>query len=88
VCHARAAALGPLQKLNHFVEMTLICRKASAATVLNRNLRFHPEAYSFFPVSWTLPKQLGDLSRLMQGPNPPVLIVKPSKGSQGIAMHA
>ena len=31
--HERVAALGPLQKLNHFVDMILICRKARVACV-------------------------------------------------------
>ena len=83
VSHARASALGPLQKLNHFVDMTLICRKASAASVLNRNLRFSAQAFDFFPASWTLPKDQAELTRLMKAHKPPVLIVKPSKGSQG-----
>jgi hypothetical protein len=83
VSHARACALGPLQKLNHFVGMTLICRKASAASVLNRNLRFSAQAFDFFPASWTLPKDQAELTRLMKAHKPPVLIVKPSKGSQG-----
>lgn len=83
VSHARASALGPLQKLNHFVGMTLICRKASAASVLNRNLRFSAQAFDFFPASWTLPKDQAELTRLMKAHKPPVLIVKPSKGSQG-----
>ena len=82
VNHARVSALGPLQKLNHFVDMTLICRKASAATVLNRQ-RYFSEHFAFFPRSWTLPRDLPALTVAMQRPHPPVVIIKPAKGSQG-----
>ena len=44
--HERVAALGPLQKLNHFVDMILICRKARVACV--SVVRFLPFVEVFF----------------------------------------
>ena len=83
VNHERAKSLSPLQKLNHFVDMTMICRKATSAALLNRNARYSPLEFAFHPRSWQLPKDLADLTRVMRSPSPPVLIVKPNKGSQG-----
>ena len=83
VNHERVSALGPLQKLNHFVDMTVICRKASAAAVLNSNARHSPHKFEFYPRSWTLPKDAAALTRLMKSADRPVLIFKPNKGSQG-----
>lgn len=81
--HERAAALSLLQRVNHFVDMTLICRKASAAALLNRNARYSPLEFSFVPRSWQLPKDLAALTKAMKSASPPVIIVKPDKGSQG-----
>ena len=83
VNHERVAGLGPTQRLNHFVDMTFICRKATSAGLLNRNARASPSEYCFVPRSWALPRDLASLTRIMKSPHPPHLIVKPNKGSQG-----
>lgn len=87
VSHERVRDLGPLQKLNHFPDMTSICHKASSAEILKRMRRFFPREYQFFPQSWTLPRDLGLLHKFLsappeQGAPPPTVIVKPNKGCQ------
>jgi hypothetical protein len=87
VSHERVRDLGPLQKLNHFPDMTSICHKASSAEILKRMSRFFPREYQFFPQSWTLPRDLGLLHKFLssppeQGKPPPTVIVKPNKGCQ------
>ena len=83
--HARAAALLPMQKINHFVGMTLICRKGPAAALLNRAAAQAPLEYRFFPRSWTLPRDFAVLYREMHSlvRDGIVLIMKPNAGSQG-----
>ena len=49
VNHQRVSNLGTLQKLNHFLDMTRICRKAQAAALLNRNAWYSPKEFSFVP---------------------------------------
>ena len=83
VNHERVAALGPLQKLNHFVDMILICRKAQAAMLLNHCAMYSPKEFAFHPRSWSLPRDLVSLTRAMKSDRPPVVILKPNKGSQG-----
>jgi hypothetical protein len=54
VSHQRVAALLPLQKVNHFADMTTLCNKATCASVLKRVSRSFPLEYNFYPRSWKL----------------------------------
>ena len=85
VSHQRVAALLPLQKVNHFADMTTLCNKATCAGVLKRVSRSFPLEYNFYPRSWKLPKEAAALRKLMLSPEAPrVLIVKPNRGCQGV----
>lgn len=85
VSHQRVAALLPLQKVNHFADMTTLCNKATCASVLKRVSRSFPLEYNFYPRSWKLPKEAAALRKLMLSPEAPrVLIVKPNRGCQGV----
>jgi hypothetical protein len=85
VSHQRVSALGPLQKLNHFPDMTTLCNKATCASVLKRVSRSFPQEYCFYPRSWQLPKETVALRKrqLKADERPKVLIVKPNRGCQG-----
>ena len=85
VSHQRVAALRPLQKLNHFADMTSVCNKATCASVIKRVSRQFPHEYRFYPRSWQLPKEAAALRKLMlAGEAPSALIVKPNRGCQGV----
>ena len=81
VSHARVKALCPMQRLNHFPDMTSLCNKSTGAGVLKRVGKYFPLEYRFFPRSWQLPKERTELHKLEKLP---VLIVKPNKGCQGV----
>ena len=91
VNHERVRDLGPLQKLNHFPDMTSLCHKASSADILRRMSRLFPREYHFFPKSWTLPRDLRLLHEHLSatpepGKPPPMVIIKPNKGCQGASI--
>lgn len=65
VSSQRVRALLPLQRLNHFAEMTGICHKATAAGILKRMLKVFATEYRFFPASWQLPKEVAAVHRHM-----------------------
>lgn len=89
--HQRVKALSPLQKLNHFADMTSVCNKATCASVFKRVSRSFPLEYRFYPRSWQLPKEAAALRKLMMNGDestdvapPTALIVKPNRGCQGV----
>ncbi|KAL1523589.1 hypothetical protein AB1Y20_018525 [Prymnesium parvum] len=91
VSHDRVRELGPLQKLNHFPDMTVLCHKASSADILKRMRRYFPREYHFFPKSWSLPRDLGPLHKHLSAPvapgaPAPTVILKPNKGCQGASI--
>ena len=86
VNHARVKALQPLQRINHFADMTCICNKAQSALVLRSLLKYFQSEYHFFPQSWSLPKETSQVvSHLQPAEGNPrnALILKPSRGCQG-----
>lgn len=74
----------PLQKTNHFPGMYEICRKDRLGRNLNRLKRLFPGEYTFFPETFDLPTEQGDLvaySRRRR--NNVTFIIKPESGCQG-----
>ena len=66
VNHMRVRALQPLQRINHFADMTRLCNKAESALVLRAMLKYFHTEYHFFPQSWSLPKETTALHTHMQ----------------------
>ena len=84
VSHQRVKALQPLQRLNHFPDMTRLCHKAEGASILKGMLRYFYAEYHFFPNSWQLPKETAQLHAHLAGQaGATALIFKPNKGCQG-----
>ena len=83
VSHSRVKALTPLQRINHFPDMTRICHKAESAIVLKSLSRYFAAEYHFFPQSWSLPKETAALHAFMAD-HPTALILKPNRGCQGV----
>ena len=91
VSHPRVKALTPLQRINHFPDMTKICHKAEGAAVLKSLHRYFSSEFNFFPQSWSLPKETTPLMQRMQQQQaggdqaapPAAFILKPNTGCQG-----
>lgn len=89
----KVAMLKPYQKLNHFPSMLEICRKSALSKHMAKMASRLPHEYSFYPLSFMLPKQLDDLLAVLrknklkmdQGDlqNVQTFILKPSSGAQG-----
>lgn len=71
------------QKINHFPGMLEICRKDLLARNLNRMLRLFPKDYNFFPKTWCLPADLGEVLAYSRMRKNKTFILKPDAGSQG-----
>lgn len=71
------------QKINHFPGMLEICRKDLLARNLNRMLRLFPKDYNFFPKTWCLPADLGEVLSYGRLRKNKTFILKPDAGSQG-----
>lgn len=71
------------QKINHFPGMLEICRKDLLARNLNRMLRLFPKDYNFFPKTWCLPADLGEVLSYSRLRKNKTFILKPDAGSQG-----
>ncbi|XP_034239895.1 tubulin polyglutamylase TTLL13-like [Thrips palmi] len=75
------------QKINHFPGMAEICRKDLLARNLNRMLRLFPKDYNFFPKTWCLPADLGDLNSYARTRRNRTYILKPDTGCQGKGIY-
>ncbi|XP_052121686.1 tubulin polyglutamylase ttll6-like isoform X2 [Frankliniella occidentalis] len=75
------------QKINHFPGMAEICRKDLLARNLNRMLRLFPKDYNFFPKTWCLPADLGDLNTYARTRRNRTYILKPDTGCQGKGIY-
>ncbi|XP_067570417.1 tubulin polyglutamylase TTLL6 isoform X1 [Pseudorca crassidens] len=73
----------PLQKINHFPGMTEICRKDLLARNMSRMLKIFPKDFHFFPRTWCLPADWGDLQNYSRSRKNKVYICKPDSGCQG-----
>jgi hypothetical protein len=72
------------QRVNHFPSMTLICRKVLLSHQLTRMASLFPDAYNFFPLSFSCRSDVSAIlayARAMQ--NKKTFILKPNAGCQG-----
>ncbi|KAJ3146996.1 Tubulin polyglutamylase ttll6 [Geranomyces michiganensis] len=81
----RVLAMKPYTFINHFPGMHEICRKDCLARNLGRLSRSFPKDGNFFPRTWVLPLEWGDLKAAHQAASRrhPCYIVKPDHGCQG-----
>ncbi|KAJ3146151.1 Tubulin polyglutamylase ttll6 [Geranomyces variabilis] len=81
----RVLAMKPYTFINHFPGMHEICRKDCLARNLGRLSRSFPKDGNFFPRTWILPLEWGDLKASHQAASRrrPCYIVKPDHGCQG-----
>nr|CAD7423805.1 unnamed protein product [Timema monikensis] len=79
----KAKDMKRFQKINHFPGMSEICRKDLLARNLNRMLKIFPKDYNFFPKTWCLPADFGDLLAYARNRKNRTYICKPDTGSQG-----
>ncbi|XP_054988764.1 tubulin polyglutamylase TTLL6 [Sorex araneus] len=71
------------QKINHFPGMNEICRKDLLARNMNRMLKMFPKDFHFFPRTWCLPVDWGDLQNYSRSRKSKTYICKPDSGCQG-----
>lgn len=71
------------QRINHFPGMYLISRKNYLAFNLGKLKKIFPENYNFFPRTWVVPCDMGDLKAFMQSKKNAYIIVKPEASCQG-----
>nr|CAD7590355.1 unnamed protein product [Timema genevievae] len=79
----KAKDMKRFQKINHFPGMSEICRKDLLARNLNRMLKIFPKDYNFFPKTWCLPADFGDLLAYARNRKNRTYICKPDTGCQG-----
>ncbi|XP_077020778.1 tubulin polyglutamylase TTLL6 isoform X5 [Tamandua tetradactyla] len=70
-------------KINHFPGMSEICRKDLLARNMNRLLKMFPKDFHFFPRTWCLPADWGDLQSYSRSRKNKTYICKPDSGCQG-----
>ena len=75
------------QRINHFPSMTEICRKDLLSRNLTRMLKHYPKEYAFFPRTWVLPADQGDLLTYMRTKKRAAFICKPHQGCQGKGIY-
>ncbi|XP_026566551.1 tubulin polyglutamylase TTLL6 [Pseudonaja textilis] len=71
------------QKINHFPGMTEICRKDLLARNMSRMLKLFPKEFNFFPKTWCLPADYGELQAFGRSKKHKTYICKPDSGCQG-----
>ncbi|KAM6451327.1 tubulin polyglutamylase TTLL6 isoform 1-T1 [Liasis olivaceus] len=71
------------QKINHFPGMTEICRKDLLARNMGRMLKLFPKEFNFFPRTWCLPADYGELQAFGRSKKHKTYICKPDSGCQG-----
>ncbi|XP_040605502.1 tubulin polyglutamylase TTLL6 isoform X2 [Mesocricetus auratus] len=71
------------QKINHFPGMSEICRKDLLARNMSRMLKLFPKDFHFFPRTWCLPADWGDLQTYSRSRKNKTYICKPDSGCQG-----
>ncbi|XP_074080303.1 tubulin polyglutamylase TTLL6 isoform X3 [Macrotis lagotis] len=72
-----------LQKINHFPGMSEICRKDLLARNMSRMIKLFPKEFHFFPKTWCLPADWGDLQSYSRSKKFKTFICKPDSGCQG-----
>ncbi|XP_047565046.1 tubulin polyglutamylase TTLL6 isoform X1 [Lutra lutra] len=79
----RVMEMKSYQKINHFPGMSEICRKDLLARNMSRMLKLFPKDFHFFPRTWCLPADWGDLQNYSRSRKNKTFICKPDSGSQG-----
>ncbi|KAM5273426.1 tubulin polyglutamylase TTLL6 [Ctenodactylus gundi] len=79
----RVMEMKSYQKINHFPGMNEICRKDLLARNMNRMLKMFPKDFCFFPRTWCLPADWGDLQTYSRSRKNKTYICKPDSGCQG-----
>ncbi|XP_077020775.1 tubulin polyglutamylase TTLL6 isoform X2 [Tamandua tetradactyla] len=79
----RVMEMKSYQKINHFPGMSEICRKDLLARNMNRLLKMFPKDFHFFPRTWCLPADWGDLQSYSRSRKNKTYICKPDSGCQG-----
>ncbi|CAK6438328.1 unnamed protein product [Pipistrellus nathusii] len=75
------------QKINHFPGMSEICRKDLLARNMSRMLKLFPKDFHFFPRTWCLPADWGDLQNYSRSRKNKTYICKPDSGCQGRGIY-
>ncbi|XP_032093969.1 tubulin polyglutamylase TTLL6 isoform X1 [Thamnophis elegans] len=79
----RVMEMKSYQKINHFPGMTEICRKDLLARNMGRLLKIFPKEFNFFPKTWCLPADYGELQAFGRSKKHRTYICKPDSGCQG-----
>uniref|UniRef100_A0A452GN07 Uncharacterized protein n=1 Tax=Gopherus agassizii TaxID=38772 RepID=A0A452GN07_9SAUR len=79
----RVMEMKSYQKINHFPGMSEICRKDLLARNMSRMLKLFPKEFNFFPRTWCLPADYGDLQTYSRSRKHKTYICKPDSGCQG-----
>uniref|UniRef100_A0A2K6TYX0 Tubulin tyrosine ligase like 6 n=1 Tax=Saimiri boliviensis boliviensis TaxID=39432 RepID=A0A2K6TYX0_SAIBB len=79
----RVMEMKSYQKINHFPGMSEICRKDLLARNMSRMLKMFPKDFYFFPRTWCLPADWGDLQTYSRSRKNKTYICKPDSGCQG-----
>ncbi|XP_008269563.1 tubulin polyglutamylase TTLL6 isoform X1 [Oryctolagus cuniculus] len=79
----RVMEMKSYQKINHFPGMSEICRKDLLARNMSRMLKMFPKDFHFFPKTWCLPADWGDLQAYSRLRKNKTFICKPDSGCQG-----
>ncbi|XP_032135793.1 tubulin polyglutamylase TTLL6 [Sapajus apella] len=79
----RVMEMKSYQKINHFPGMSEICRKDLLARNMSRMSKMFPKDFYFFPRTWCLPADWGDLQTYSRSRKNKTYICKPDSGCQG-----
>ncbi|XP_043856407.1 tubulin polyglutamylase TTLL6 [Dromiciops gliroides] len=79
----RVMEMKSYQKINHFPGMSEICRKDLLARNMSRMIKLFPKEFHFFPKTWCLPADWGDLQNYSRSKKFKTFICKPDSGCQG-----
>ncbi|XP_053120915.1 tubulin polyglutamylase TTLL6 isoform X2 [Hemicordylus capensis] len=79
----RVMEMKSYQKINHFPGMSEICRKDLLARNMSRMLKLFPKEFNFFPRTWCLPADYGELQAFGRSKKHKTYICKPDSGCQG-----
>ncbi|OMJ92632.1 hypothetical protein SteCoe_4642 [Stentor coeruleus] len=83
----KLAKMKHYQRINHFPGMYLISRKNYLAFNLGKLKRIFPDCYNFYPRTWVIPCDFGDLKAFMSSKKTPYVIVKPEASCQGRGIY-
>lgn len=74
------------QKISHFPAIEVLSKKNFLGRSLMKMAKIFPKEYSFFPPTWSVPSELGELMRfdsLHAEDEKTIYIFKPEAGCQG-----